>query len=220
MNRLKITELDPSGAAAKAGAQIGDYLDNYDNIDLDAPDTLIQAVANADSGSHSLYIFRGDSFITLTCEAGRLGFTVESVDIEFERDSGFLERYREVKRLEQKKAMASVILTTANNVDGYSSEVVDIITAECAFGMNIFRDFFAAVTDVFGGRSGSTQKVLQDARKTCLNELRREAARLGANGVIAVDLDYSEFSGGGKSMLFLVASGTAVKLKGKSMGSN
>ncbi len=79
--------------------------------------------------------------------------------------------------------------------------------------MNIFKDFFAGVRDIFGGRSAATQGVLRDARKVVLTELRREAYSVGANAVVGVDLDYSEFSGGGKSMLFLVASGTAVQLK-------
>ena len=106
-----------------------------------------------------------------------------------------------------------VVLTTAPHLEGYDVEkTVDVITAECVFGMNIFRDLFAGVRDVFGGRSAATQKVLRDARKTCLEELRKEAYEVGANAVIAVDLDYSEFSGQGKGMLFLVASGTAVKV--------
>lgn len=212
MIRLRVTDIDPSGAAAKVGVQIGDYLDNYDGIDLVNSDTLLNTVASAEGEQHTLSIFRSDGFITLQCDAGRLGVTVEEINIENERDSGFLERYRETKRADLRKVMDGITLTTANNIDGYRSTVIEIITAECAFGMNVFRDFFATVTDIVGGRSGSTQKVLQDARKTCLNELRREAARLGADGVIAVKLDYSEFSGAGKSMLFLVASGTAVKL--------
>jgi len=84
------------------------------------------------------------------------------------------------------------------------------VTAECAFGMNLFRDLFAGVRDIFGGRSGATQKVLRDSRKKVLEELRIEARELGANAVIGVSLSYSEFSGQGKSMLFIVASGTAV----------
>ena len=92
-------------------------------------------------------------------------------------------------------------------------EVKGVITAECVFGMNVFKDFFAGVTDFFGGRSESSQKVLRDARETCLNELKKEAYELGADGVIGIDLDYSEISGKGKGMLFLVASGTAVKFK-------
>lgn len=69
----------------------------------------------------------------------------------------------------------------------------------------------AGIRDIAGGRSDATQKVLRDSRKTVLilNELRKEAHSIGANAVIGVDMDYSEFSGG-KSMPFLVASGTAV----------
>jgi uncharacterized protein YbjQ (UPF0145 family) len=78
---------------------------------------------------------------------------------------------------------------------------------------NLFSDFFAGMTDFFGGRSDSTQKVLRDARRTCLYELKKEAYEGGANAVIAVKLDYSEFTGKGKSMLFLVASGTAVQVE-------
>ena len=92
-------------------------------------------------------------------------------------------------------------------------EVKGVITSECVFGMNVFKDFFAGMTDFFGGRSESSQKVLRDARETCLNELKKEAYELGADGVIGIDLDYSEISGKGKGMLFLVASGTAVKFK-------
>ena len=92
-------------------------------------------------------------------------------------------------------------------------EVKGVITAECVFGMNVFKDFFAGMTDFFGGRSESSQKVLRDARETCLNELKKEAYALGADGVIGIDLDYSEISGKGKGMLFLVASGTAVKFR-------
>lgn len=79
--------------------------------------------------------------------------------------------------------------------------------------MNIFKDFFASITDSVGGRSNVSQTVLRDLRKTCLKELKLEAVSVGANAVIAVDLGYSEFSGGGKSMLFLVASGTAVTIE-------
>jgi uncharacterized protein YbjQ (UPF0145 family) len=104
-------------------------------------------------------------------------------------------------------------LTTAPSIEGYRvTETLEILTAECVQGMDALQDLFAAVRDVVGGRSKATQKILRDLRKQCLNELRIEADSIGANAVIAVDLDYSEFSGQGKSMLFLVASGTAVKV--------
>ena len=107
-----------------------------------------------------------------------------------------------------------LILTTAPSVANHEIEAeLEIITAECVFGMNIFRDLFAGIRDIFGGRSSASQKVLKDARTTCLRELKIAAIELGADAVIAVYLDYQEFSGKGKGMLFLVASGTAVKLK-------
>jgi len=108
----------------------------------------------------------------------------------------------------------SVIVTTTPSLDGYRvTKVIDVISAECVFGMNIFKDFFAGLSDLFGGRSETSQKVLKDARQLCIRELKTEAYRIGANAVIGVNLDYSEFSGQGKSMLFLVASGTAVVLE-------
>ncbi|WP_062363312.1 YbjQ family protein [Vreelandella aquamarina] len=106
-----------------------------------------------------------------------------------------------------------VILTTSSHLEGFRvTEHIDIVSAECVFGMNILKDMFAGFRDFFGGRNKSSQDALRDARVACLDELRREAAEMGANAVIGIDLDYSEISGGGKSMLFLVATGTAVKV--------
>jgi len=106
-----------------------------------------------------------------------------------------------------------LVVTTETGLSGYTiDERIEVISAECVFGMNIFKDFFAGMRDVFGGRSKASQKVLRDARHTCLTELRREALIVGANAIVAVDLDYSEISGDGKSMLFLVASGTACQV--------
>ncbi|EPC03310.1 hypothetical protein L861_17355 [Litchfieldella anticariensis FP35 = DSM 16096] len=106
-----------------------------------------------------------------------------------------------------------VILTTSSHLEGYRvTEHIDIVSAECVFGMNVLKDMFSSFRDFFGGRNKSSQDALREARVACLNELRREAESMGANAVVAVDLDYSEISGGGKSMLFLVATGTAVKV--------
>jgi len=109
-----------------------------------------------------------------------------------------------------------LILKTESHMPEYRViERLEIITAECVFGMNMFRDFFASITDIFGGRSSASQKVLRDSHRTCLTELRREALIAGANAVVGVGLNYSEISGDGKSMLFLVASGTAVRIEPK-----
>ena len=106
-----------------------------------------------------------------------------------------------------------IIITTEMSIDTPIEKRIEVISAEVAFGMNLFKDIFASLSDTFGGRNKSIQNTLRDARETVMSELRKEAYVLGADAVVAVDLDYSEFSGGGKSMLFCVATGTAVKLK-------
>ena len=90
--------------------------------------------------------------------------------------------------------------------------VMVVAAAEVVIGMHLFKDIASAFTDTFGGRSKNMQTGLRQARESALAELRQEAHALGADAVVGIDLDYSEISGGGKSMLFLVASGTAVKL--------
>ena len=112
----------------------------------------------------------------------------------------------------EERALARIILTTETAHNLPVTERLDIITAEVVIGMNLFKDIVSAFSDTFGGRSKTMQDGLRQARQSALAELRREAHAVGADAVVGVDLDYSEISGGGKSMLFLVASGTAVKL--------
>jgi uncharacterized protein YbjQ (UPF0145 family) len=106
-------------------------------------------------------------------------------------------------------AIAAVLLTTETAPDLYIIRRVEIVTAECAFGMHIFKDLFAGIRDFVGGRSKAVQNTLRDARRTALHELKREAHLVGANAVVGVDLDYMELSAAG-TMVLLVASGTAV----------
>ena len=101
------------------------------------------------------------------------------------------------------------MLTTETAPNLKITKRIEIVTAECAFGMNIFKDLFAGVRDVVGGRSKAVQETMRDARKTALHELKTEAQLVGANAVVGVDLDYVELSKSG-SMVMLVASGTAV----------
>ena len=134
-----------------------------------------------------------------------------------EYEKGAAQREDLAQKNEVEDAINAVKLSTTPEYPNLKIDnVMGVITSECVFGMNLFRDMFAAVRDAVGGRSSASQKVLRDAKTTCLYELKREAHELGADGVIGIDLDYSEISGGGKSMLFLVASGTAVKFKKES----
>lgn len=112
------------------------------------------------------------------------------------------------------KDQSYILLTTAPSAEGYRViRTLDIVSSECVLGLGFLRDYAASITDVIGGRSLATETALRDGKKTCLQELRNAARDLSADAVIAVDLDYSEFSGQGKSMMLLVATGTAVQLE-------
>ena len=105
-----------------------------------------------------------------------------------------------------------MILSTTNNIDGKPiKDYIGIVTGETIIGANIFKDFFASIRDVVGGRSGSYEKVLREAKDTALKEMKENAKKLNANAIVGVDLDY-ETVGKGGGMLMVTASGTAVKL--------
>ncbi|WP_194954075.1 heavy metal-binding domain-containing protein [Sphingopyxis solisilvae] len=100
--------------------------------------------------------------------------------------------------------------TTTNTIEGHPArEYLGIVTGEVIVGANLFRDLFASITDIVGGRSGKYEDVLSRARKEAIAEMEAEAAKLGGNAVIGVDLDY-EVLGQNGSMLMVSASGTAV----------
>jgi uncharacterized protein YbjQ (UPF0145 family) len=103
-------------------------------------------------------------------------------------------------------------MSTTSVIEGRPvREYLGIVTGEVIVGANIFKDLFASVRDIVGGRSGAYESTLRDARKTALDEAAPEAHALGADAVIAVDLDY-EVLGQGGSMLMVSVSGTAVRL--------
>ena len=104
-----------------------------------------------------------------------------------------------------------MILTTTNTIETHPiKEYLGIVTGETIIGANIFKDFFAGIRDIVGGRSGSYEKVLREAKDIALKEMKEQAQRLGASAVIGIDLDY-ETVGPNGGMLMVTASGTAIK---------
>ena len=103
-----------------------------------------------------------------------------------------------------------MLITTTSVIEGAKiTRYYGIVSGETIIGANVFRDFFASIRDVVGGRSGSYEEVLREAKDTALREMQEQALLLGANAVIGVDLDY-ETVGGSGSMLMVTCSGTAV----------
>ena len=107
-----------------------------------------------------------------------------------------------------------MLVTTTNTIEGRKiKKYIGLVSGETIIGANVMRDFMASITDIVGGRSTAYERSLVEAKEIALNEMTGEAAAMGANAVIGVDLDY-ETVGGQGSMLMVSATGTAVIIDG------
>lgn len=105
-----------------------------------------------------------------------------------------------------------MLLTTTPTIEGRPiRDYLGIVTSESIIGANIVKDLFAGIRDIVGGRSGTYERVIEEARMNALHELEAKAAHIGANAVVGIDLDF-ETVGANGSMLMVVATGTAVKI--------
>lgn len=106
----------------------------------------------------------------------------------------------------------NMILSTTQTLQGHNIlQYYGIVTGETIIGANFVKDFFASITDVFGGRSSSYEGVLREAKDAAMKEMQQRAERLGANAIVGIDLDYETIGQNG-SMLMVTASGTAVRI--------
>jgi len=104
----------------------------------------------------------------------------------------------------------NMILSTTPTIEGQMiREYKGIVTGETIIGANFVKDFFAGIRDIIGGRSGSYEKVLREAKETSLQEMQDRAAAMGANAIVGIDIDYETIGESG-SMLMVAVSGTAV----------
>jgi len=105
-----------------------------------------------------------------------------------------------------------MLLTTTNNIEGKRIlKYHGLVSGEAILGANIFKDFFAGIRDIVGGRSSAYEKELRAAKDIAIEEMKNEAINMGGNAVIAIDLDYETLGQG--SMLMVTASGTAVTVE-------
>ena len=103
-----------------------------------------------------------------------------------------------------------MIITATPQIEGRPiREYKGVVTGETIIGANFVKDFFASIRDVIGGRSGSYEKVLREAKDTSMAEMQQRAQQLGANAIVGIDIDY-ETIGQNNSMLMVAVSGTAV----------
>ena len=105
-----------------------------------------------------------------------------------------------------------MLIITTHTIEGKKiTKYFGLVSGEAILGANIFKDLFAGIRDIVGGRSAAYEKELRKAKEIAVSEMSEEAQRLGANAVVAVDLDYETLGSGGGGMLMVSASGTAVQ---------
>lgn len=105
-----------------------------------------------------------------------------------------------------------MITSTTHTIEGKQIlEYYGIVSGEAIIGANLFKDIFASITDIIGGRSGAYESSLREAKEIALREMQENARKLGANAVVGVDLDYENIGRDG-GMLMVAASGTAVRI--------
>lgn len=110
------------------------------------------------------------------------------------------------------KNIPYMIVTTTPNVDGRTIQTyLGVISSETIIGANFFKDIMGGLRDVFGGRSGTYERVLEEAKEYAMKELIEKGRALGATAIVGIDLDFETIGANG-SMLMVSASGTAVKL--------
>ena len=103
-----------------------------------------------------------------------------------------------------------MILSTTPQIEGRTiREYKGVVTGETIIGANFVKDLFAGIRDIVGGRSGSYEQVLREAKDTSMNEMMERARAMGANAIVGIDIDY-ETIGGNNPMLMVATSGTAV----------
>ena len=105
-----------------------------------------------------------------------------------------------------------MILTTTASIEGRPvQEYLDVINAQSIIGANMFKDIFAGLRDLIGGRSKTYERVIEEAKEDAMRELTQKAQSMGANAVVGIDLDF-ETVGASGSMLMVIATGTAVRI--------
>lgn len=209
----KIISIDESASGAKAGLKYGDLVHAYNGIPVESPIWLQEQMEySANAAKVYLSVLRNGKIVEIACPGGDLGFSVGSVR-DYDADLAVpVDRIDIIENIRKEEKTSSVIVSTLPRLEGF--EIAghgEIVTSECVFGMNVFKDLLTQLRDVFGGRSTTVQKAMRQGKDFVIEELRKQAFEQGCNAVIGVHITYNELSGQGNQMLMICASGTAIK---------
>ncbi len=230
MSYLLIENLSDDSPLKLQNVIVGDVIIGINDHVIDTNDDISQALKDtSDNVGHDIVVYQNGKNITVQIPLGKIGASCRELSqldihklndfkrygglgnskVEFKNGAGFFKETGIPAETLSEMKVSTTPFIYGREIEG----VLEPVTAECVLGMNILSDFFlVGARDFFGGRSKTTQNALKELKTTALFELKKEAALVGGDAIVGVDLDYSEISGQNKSMLFLVASGTAVKL--------
>lgn len=195
MKAVQVNLVRDDSYALAAGIATGDIILRINDKPISSPAQVSDEVAK---GPCSFTIIRGASQITRPIDSPTLGVVLGEIDFD---EHAFAEV----------RAIADVVLSTAPTIPGRTIvKPIDVVGAQCVYGVNALADLAAGFREFVGGRSVGLQKRISEARSEVCRELKAEAHRVGANGVVAVTFEHAEIGDKGGFMLMVTATGTAV----------
>lgn len=195
MKMVGVSIVRSDGYAYQIGLKPHDLIYRINGAAVVAPEAVTEAIA---LGPSEFTIIRDDEILQFHIDSPSLGVVLNEIEFDEQR---WLER----------QAISAVCLTTAQNFsEKRVVRTLDVVGAQCIYGVNAFADLAAGVREFVGGRSQGLQKKIAEARRDVCRELRIEAHMLGANGVIAVAFEHTEIGDKGGYMLMVTGTGTAV----------
>jgi uncharacterized protein YbjQ (UPF0145 family) len=195
MKIVSVSIVRGDGYAHQMGLKPHDLIYRINGAAVETPQAVTDSIA---LGPSEFTIIRDDEILQFNIDSSSLGVVLNEIEFDEQR---WLER----------QAISAVCLTTAQNFsDKRIVRTLDVVGAQCIYGVNAFADLAAAVREFVGGRSQGLQKKVAEARREVCRELRIEAHMLGANAVIAVAFEHTEIGDKGGYMLMVTGTGTAV----------
>ena len=195
MKLVSFSIIRDDGYAASVGFQQHDLIYRLNGEPIDSPQSVSDLIAR---GPTKFTIIRGHRIVEINVDSPTLGAVLGETEFD-------MEAWRRAI------AIAALGLTTAQTfADKRIVKTVDIVGAQCIYGVNALADLAAGIREFVGGRSQGLQKRIAEARQEVCRELREEAYKLGANGVIAVTFEHTEIGDKGGFMLMVTGTGTAV----------
>lgn len=195
-----------SGELQRVGVVEGDVLVYLGDVQLGDSRAIDNAKLKYGGSKAVLRVNRDGVTLDFDIQVGPLGVSVDEC-VTFDPNDR-----ADVALHALNRAVAAMVVSTLPPAGPY--DCLGVVGAERVVGINLLKDFAAAVVDLVGGNSGAVQDEISRARTACVQAMAVDAAKLGATAVHGIQFSLSEFSGGGKSMLMLMASGTAVRLIG------